>query len=146
VLETNGRFTATPFEPIPLPDPIPIAFAPGRIVACDPWRRYKTTRRDVYDQALADFPGATEVLLGNNRGEWAEFCRGNLLYRIGDQWYTPPIAAGALPGIARARGLARGEWSERALTVNEIPDEIQFVNSLRGRRSVMIVSAHQSSD
>ena len=146
VLEPNGRFSVTPFEPIPLADPMRIAFAPRRIVADDPWRRYKTTRRDIYDQALADFPEATEVLLGNDRGEWAEFCRGNLLYRMGDQWFTPPVSAGALPGIARAQGLARGEWSERALTIQEIPDEIQFVNSLRGRRRVTILSAHQSSD
>ncbi len=147
VLEQSGRFTVTPFEPIPLPDPLPIALAPGRLTAGDPWRRHKTTRRDVYDRALTDFPETSEVLLGNDQGEWAEFCRGNLLYRLGDRWYTPPVSAGALPGVARARGLANGEWSERPLPVHEIPDEIQLVNSLRGRRRVAIsVAPNRPSD
>jgi para-aminobenzoate synthetase/4-amino-4-deoxychorismate lyase len=123
------------FDPIPLPNPLPIAFAPGRLRAGDPWRRHKTTRREVYDQALADFPAASEVLLGNDRGEWVEFCRGNLIYRIGDQWFTPPVDSGALPGIARACAIAEGWLDQRPLPMEEIPDEMQFVNSLRGRLS-----------
>jgi para-aminobenzoate synthetase/4-amino-4-deoxychorismate lyase len=126
-------FQIKSFDPVPLPKPLPIAFAPSRLRAGDPWRRHKTTRREVYDQALADFPAASEVLLGNDRGEWVEFCRGNLIYRIGDQWFTPPVDSGALPGVARARAIADGWLQERPLTVNEDSEEIQFINSLRGR-------------
>ncbi len=129
-------FRVAAFDPAPLPNPLPIAFAPGQLRAGDPWRRHKTTRREVYDQALADFPTSSEVLLGNDRGEWVEFCRGNLIYRIGDQWFTPPTDSGALPGVARARAIAEGWLKERSLPIEEIPDEMHFVNSLRGRLSV----------
>ena len=70
-------------------------------------------------------------------GEWAEFCRGNLIYRLGVDWFTPPLSSGALPGIARGVGISEGIWSERSLRVEETVDEMQFVNSLRGRLGVI---------
>jgi 4-amino-4-deoxychorismate lyase len=42
-----------------------------------------------------------EAILTNERGDWLETTTGNLWgYRAGC-WYTPPLSAGILPGIAR---------------------------------------------
>jgi 4-amino-4-deoxychorismate lyase len=44
-----------------------------------------------------------EAILTNDRGDWLETTTGNLWgYRAGC-WYTPPLSAGILPGIARAQ-------------------------------------------
>lgn len=50
---------------------------------------------------------AQETILVNQAGEWLETCTGNLWGWCDGQWYTPPLAAGILPGIARSR-LIRG--------------------------------------
>jgi 4-amino-4-deoxychorismate lyase len=47
-----------------------------------------------------------EAILTNNRGDWLETTTGNLWgYRDGC-WYTPPLSAGILPGIARSQILS----------------------------------------
>jgi 4-amino-4-deoxychorismate lyase len=44
-----------------------------------------------------------EAILTNDLGEWLETTTGNLWgYRAGC-WYTPPLSAGILPGIARSQ-------------------------------------------
>ncbi len=44
-----------------------------------------------------------EAILTNERGDWLETTTGNLWgYRDGC-WYTPPLTAGILPGIARSQ-------------------------------------------
>jgi 4-amino-4-deoxychorismate lyase len=44
-----------------------------------------------------------EAILTNDRGDWLETTTGNLWgYRDGC-WYTPPVSAGILPGIARSQ-------------------------------------------
>jgi 4-amino-4-deoxychorismate lyase len=48
-----------------------------------------------------------EAILTNDRGDWIETTTGNLWgYRDGC-WYTPPLSAGILPGIARSQILER---------------------------------------
>jgi 4-amino-4-deoxychorismate lyase len=44
-----------------------------------------------------------EAILTNDQGDWLETTTGNLWgYRAGC-WYTPPLSAGILPGIARSQ-------------------------------------------
>jgi 4-amino-4-deoxychorismate lyase len=47
--------------------------------------------------------GAQDAILTNPAGEWLEVSTGNLWGYRGGTWYTPPLAAGILPGIARAQ-------------------------------------------
>jgi 4-amino-4-deoxychorismate lyase len=58
-----------------------------------PWLALKQARaRDIQ-----------EAILTNDRGDWLETTTGNLWgYRDGC-WYTPPLSAGILPGIARSQ-------------------------------------------
>jgi 4-amino-4-deoxychorismate lyase len=44
-----------------------------------------------------------EAILTNDRGDWLETTTGNLWGYRDDCWYTPPLSAGILPGIARDR-------------------------------------------
>jgi branched-chain amino acid aminotransferase len=61
--------------------------------------------------------GADEAILLNTAGRIAEASAGNLFVRFGADWVTPPVAEGALPGVARGlilgAGLAREMRVER---------------------------------
>jgi 4-amino-4-deoxychorismate lyase len=69
-----------------------------------------------------------EAILTNERGDWLETTTGNLWgYRDGC-WYTPPLSAGILPGIARSQILARLQRENRAVV--EIAWDVKLVREL----------------
>ena len=60
--------------------------------------------------------GADEALLLNTAGRVAEACAANLFAVLDKAVWTPPVADGALPGIARALILEAGLAAERSLS------------------------------
>jgi 4-amino-4-deoxychorismate lyase len=69
-----------------------------------------------------------EAILTNDRGDWLETTTGNLWgYRDGC-WYTPPLNAGILPGIARSQILARLKRENRS--VLELEWDVKLVREL----------------
>ncbi len=93
----------------------------------------KTTRRDVYEAALAARPGVDDVLLWNRNGELTESTRANLIVEIDGDRVTPPIACGLLPGVFRQELLTRGDVVERVVRVDQLEraTRLWLVNSLR---------------
>ena len=72
-----------------------LRIASTRIDSGDPLLRHKTTRRQVYEAARAEFPRdeADEVLLLNERGEVCEGTITNVFVDIGEPvLVTPPLA------------------------------------------------------
>jgi para-aminobenzoate synthetase/4-amino-4-deoxychorismate lyase len=67
------------------------------------FRRHKTTERKLYDEAYeaCTAAGGYDVVFLNERGEVAEASRHNVFVEKGGRMLTPPVSAGALPGIAR---------------------------------------------
>ncbi|SMH62176.1 aminotransferase class IV [Azospirillum agricola] len=88
--------------------------------------------------------GADDALLLNTAGRLAEASAANLFLRRGDRLLTPPVAEGALPGIARALVLedhAAGlPVEEHPLTLADLAgaDEAFLTNSL-GLRPLVAV-------
>ncbi len=69
-----------------------------------------------------------EAILTNDRGDWLETTTGNLWgYRDGC-WYTPPLGAGILPGIARSQLIAA--LQQRNQKVLEIDWNLEWVKDL----------------
>jgi 4-amino-4-deoxychorismate lyase len=69
-----------------------------------------------------------EAILTNDRGDWLETTTGNLWgYRDGC-WYTPPLSAGILPGIARSHILS--SLKEQNRSVVEIEWNVEWVKDL----------------
>ncbi|MFW5802291.1 MAG: aminodeoxychorismate synthase component I [Verrucomicrobiota bacterium] len=95
---------------------------------------HKTTHRAVYRQAVAQCPGAGDVLLFNDRGEVTESTIANLALEIDGTWFTPPVECGLLPGTMRRHLLENGTLVERILTVDEVlaRGEVLLFNSVRG--------------
>jgi para-aminobenzoate synthetase/4-amino-4-deoxychorismate lyase len=109
----------------------------------DPMLFHKTTDRARYDVRAARHPEADDVVLVNDRAEITETTRANLLLRLGEQWWTPALDCGLLPGIGRAALLESGAVAERILRVEDLfeADEIATVSALRGQRAARLVEA-----
>jgi para-aminobenzoate synthetase/4-amino-4-deoxychorismate lyase len=101
---------------------------------------HKTTNRKVYQARRTDHPDADDVVLVNEFGEVTESIIANVLIRVGNQWFTPPLSAGLLPGVYRRVLLEKGTVTERTFDVVELvaADEIALVNSVRGWRRAVI--------
>jgi branched-chain amino acid aminotransferase len=68
----------------------------------------------------ADERGAGDAILLNHAGRVAEASAGNVFFKLGGEWLTPPVAEGALPGIRRARLLESGRVREAALSLGDL--------------------------
>jgi len=77
--------------------------------------------------------GFDDSILFNRKNEVTETAISNLLLRIHDQWVTPPITAGLLPGVVRAIAIEQCDVKVRPIHISEIADtESAFlVSSLR---------------
>jgi len=100
----------------------------------DPFLYHKTTRRDVYEEARAEFPHLDDVILWNERGEITESTVANVIARIDGEWVTPPVACGLLAGTYRARLLREGRLRERVISKEDLAraEDVCLVNAVRG--------------
>jgi para-aminobenzoate synthetase/4-amino-4-deoxychorismate lyase len=105
--------------------------------AGDPFLRHKTTRRAVHEAAAAAAAaaGVDEMVLLNRSGRVADGARNSIFVKREGRLLTPPIVAGALPGVLRADLIARGISVEAELTLENLQaGPLLIGNSLRGLR------------
>jgi 4-amino-4-deoxychorismate lyase len=129
--------SAQPFEPLPADRVWKLQVARQRLNSSDPLLRHKTTRRQVYVHARAEYLAqqADEVLLLNERGEVCEGTIANLFVDFGDGvLITPRLDCGLLPGVLRGELLDEGKAREAVLTLDRLRSAkaIYVGNSLRG--------------
>ena len=131
------KVTATPI-PRPVPDAvIRYVISPTTLNSREPFLAHKTTERQLYDrewQQFHDSVGADEVIYVNELGELAEGSRTTIFVERGDYLLTPPLTAGALPGVLRSHLLASGRAIEAVLTLADLEtgEAIYLGNSVRG--------------
>lgn len=115
-----------------------LRIAGTRLDSSNPLLRHKTTNRDVYDRARAEFSRdeADEVLLLNEAGEVSEGTITSIFVDLGDggPLKTPPLSCGLLAGVLRGELIENGKAVEAVLTVGDLHDAAQIWvgNSLRG--------------
>jgi 4-amino-4-deoxychorismate lyase len=140
VLGAGGAvgLTTHPFAPLDGDMVWMLAIASTRLSSADPLLRHKTTRREAYARARAEFPATTveEVLLLNERGE---VCEGTITTLFVDRGAgaplaTPPLSSGLLAGVLRQSLLDTGQAVESVLEPRDLREaHALFVgNSLRG--------------
>lgn len=137
---------ATPIEPVPPGAVWRVAIAARRFNSADPLLRHKTTRRDLYEDALAEAAasrGVDEVIFLNERDEVCEAARANVFLAQGGALLTPPLACGLLPGTLRAKLLAEGGAREEILRPGNLAAaaELYLGNSVRGLVRAKLVAA-----
>ena len=99
---------------------------------------HKTTRREVYDERIADCrirEVFDELVLVNERGEVTEGTRSNIFVERDGVLHTPPLACGLLNGCLRTELLASRARRvvETVLLPKDLrPGTVWFGNSVRG--------------
>lgn len=119
-----------------------VALAAGPVDRRDIFLYHKTSVRSVYETALRQRPGCSDVLLFNEAGEVTETTVANVAVEIGGVRYTPPVRCGLLPGTQRAVLLDRGELRERVIRIEELREHprVFLLNSVRGLHAVSVKS------
>lgn len=124
--------------------PLPKAcLAETVLPAHDYLRRFKTTRREIYDAGWrqAERQGAFDSLFFNRDGFLLEGGRSNVFVKTGNEWHTPALDLDILNGVMRQAVLADPERYLGAATVRESritramlrdAGEIRLSNALRG--------------
>ena len=81
------------------------------------------------------------MVLVNELGEVVETTIANLAARMGNDWITPPVASGCLPGTYREELVDRGTLTERRMSVPDLmaADEVAVINSVQGWRTAKLV-------
>ncbi|MEX6723371.1 aminodeoxychorismate synthase component I [Parapedomonas caeni] len=136
---------AAPMPPAPA-EPVTVVLSPRRLDARDPLRAHKTSHRGFYDSErarLATATGCFEVLFANQDDAVVEGSFTNVFVERDGRLLTPPVTAGALPGVLRAALLDSGQAIEAALTLDDIKaaDALWVGNSLRGLLRARLVAA-----
>lgn len=126
-----------------LPAPQRIIPAPPPLPRCDYLRRFKTTRRGLYDQAwqTAETQGAFDSLFFNSDDLLLEGGRSNVFVKYQGQWLTPSLDLDILNGVMRQAVLQQPQTYLGADAVIEThitrdmlehAEEIRLSNALRG--------------
>jgi len=121
--------------------PVRLALDPEPVDSSQRWLFHKTTRRDVYTHRTTRHPGADDVVLVNERSEVTETTIANLAVHLDGIWWTPPLAAGCLPGVERERLLELGRLQERTLSCGDLENAegLAVLSSLRGWGSAVLI-------
>jgi len=134
----DGALTLNFGELAPLHEPVTLLLAQEPTHSGDVFLRHKTSIRGRYDAAwkAAEAQGAFDMLFFNERGELTEGGRSSVFLRFGEEWLTPPLSAGVLPGVMRGVLLAAPAWHAREAVITramlEQADDIVVCNALRG--------------
>lgn len=154
-LSLNQRgAVAIQVEPLPdlPPGPALLSLNPQRLPNAQPLAAYKTTLRQHYDAAVraAMAQGQFDQLFMTEGGWLTEGGRSSVFVKLAGQWCTPPVADGALPGVARAQVLANGldgqPVLERRIWAGELEhaQDWRVCNALRGVLPAQLVRLRDS--
>lgn len=132
-----------------LPAFIKVYVSDKRINFQNRFQYFKTTNRKLYESEYKkhNAKGFFDVIFLNDKDELAEGSLTNIFLRKGENWFTPPISAGILPGIYRSYLLqTETNVSEKVLFLDDLlnADRLMLVNSVREK--VMVNELNYNND
>jgi 4-amino-4-deoxychorismate lyase len=137
-LDRRGQIevTVAPFTPLAADTQWTVRIADTRLDSSDKLLRIKTTRRDVYEAARAEYPvsQADEVIILNERGEVCEGTITSIFFDDGSGILrTPPISCGLLAGVLRTELICQRKARVGRIRTEELATgRLYLGNSLRG--------------
>lgn len=142
-LDGEGAWVAES-SPLPaLPDTLVLTVSAERVASTSPLSPHKLLPRGIYDRARAEAEakGAWDGILVNERGELCETGRANLVLLRGDDFLTPALMCGVLPGTVRGGLLNRGFLREASLSEADLDraSALFVTNALIGVQEVTAV-------
>lgn len=142
------HITITPMPAAPN-GAVRVVVASQRVDAGDPFLRYKTTRRAIYERAFTEAAsqGCDDALLLNRQGFVTETSRSNIFVERDGVLQTPPLEHGLLPGVLRRELIETGAAREAPLRLEDVRQaERCFVgNSLRGLQIAQLAASTLAS-
>ena len=148
LLDRQGRLQSHADVLPPSPQVLRLKLAPRPFEeAGSEFVRFKTTRREHYDDFAPADPDVFDTILWNERGEITECTRGNLAFKLKGRWVTPAANSGLLSGVERELRIADGSLAEGLITRDDLDrvQEVAFINSLRGWLHARIATAPQGT-
>lgn len=137
--------TSTPFTPLEEDTVWRLRVAKTRIDSADPLIRHKTSKRDVYEAARAEYPAdeAEEVILLNEKGDVCEGTITSIFVADGDgPLMTPTLTSGLLSGVFRTDMICQQKARIQRLRLQDLTNREIFVgNSLRGLIRAELIEA-----
>jgi para-aminobenzoate synthetase/4-amino-4-deoxychorismate lyase len=138
LFERTGKFTISS-EPLPALEvgPVRTALSREKTDRNDIFLAHKTTNRALYDRELKKYraKGFFDVIFTNRDDEITEGAITNIVIRSGDNYFTPPLSSGVLPGVYREYLLKTQvlPLKEKVLRVEDLikADDIFLINSVR---------------
>lgn len=119
---------------------IRVLVSDAKVDSHDVFLYHKTTNRDFYNRRFHDAQenGFDEVIFFNGRDELTEGAISNIFLRYDQQWFTPPLSSGLLPGIWREKMISELKAVEKVTYLEYLKDadEIILGNSVRGKAVV----------
>lgn len=140
-LSQDGEISLASREVPAAPErPVRVLVSSEQASADDRLLYHKTSLRELYTRTreAATAQGYFEVIFTNTDGHVTEGTITNLFIRCGEQWMTPPVADGLLPGTWRGQYIGQVGAIEKSLRVGELleADQVVVGNSVRGAVSV----------
>jgi len=134
----SHRVEAIPLANDPSEAPVRLGLAASPVAVDNPFLHFKTTHREVYENARRSRPDCDDVLLWNEKDQVTESTIANLVAVFDGELVTPPVKCGLLAGTFRAELIERGDIIERVITVDELPnaEALYLINSVQGWRDV----------
>ncbi len=110
---------------------------------------HKTTNRKLYDEEFAHYSAQSffDVLYFNEDGYLTEGATTNIFIRCADNWFTPGLSEGILPGVYRHFFIKNNfPVIESKITLEDLQsaDRIILTNALRGEINVSRVYLNES--
>ena len=111
--------------------------AKNRVNSADHFLYHKTSQRDFFDAARAEYivdNRYDEVIFMNENGEATEGSYTNIFVEKNSILHTPPLACGLLPGTLRTQLIKSGKAIENKLNVDDLDglNTVYLGNSVRG--------------
>ncbi len=123
------------------PDQVRVIISQKKVSSENTFQYFKTDNRKLYDKGYSEHTakGFFDIIFLNEAGQITEGAISNIFIRKGNNWFTPPVKCGLLPGIERKLWLESDKnITENILHLDDllVCDEIILTNSLRGRTKV----------
>ena len=117
-----------------------VILAPTPISSLDPFLRYKTSERSLYNKYRKLLKPNQEIILHNEFGEITEGSISNIILDIDGNLCTPTVDSGLLAGTYRQWMIDQGKLIERKLYLNDLYSaaKIYLCNGLRGMWEVSL--------
>ena len=134
-LTIDGKFNLTTAVLQPNSKKWIIGLSNSVLSSADPWLLHKSSNRELYDAERAKLPdGLDELIYLNERKEVCEGTITNIFVKKGNQWLTPPLTSGCLPGVLRRKKIEEGSCKVGIITFSDLKEaeKITVGNALRG--------------